>query len=274
MCCIGCGGESVNVAGSSTPKSVFHLADVERDYIDGAVRNSSTVLYCNPEGEMYEQWTSDSTSSYIYDENGALIQEDIEYYGSNQMDSVLYLYDPQGQLAAKHYERLAEDGQWQLYLTIEFTYDNGGHILSETHVAPFTTDIEGEILIQDTILTTINYIYAYKDGTQKELILMEKRALSDDGEARVYFRYDDVNEKIVSVEYDWDNDFSIDAIMYITHDPAGNREVGEIYDYDIFGNESLKLTVFYTWESIASSPNRSTFSNSGLALGLGGGPYY
>jgi len=272
--CIGCGGENADTAGSSKPKSVFHLADAERDYMDGAVRNSSIVLYCNPEGEMYEQWTSDSFSSYIYDEHGALIQENIEYNGSNKMDSVLYLYDHQGQVAAKQYERLAEDGQRQLYLTIAFTYDNDGHIISETHVAPYTTGIQGEVVVQDTLLATIDYIYAYKDSSQSELILMEKRALSDDGEVRVYFRYDDANEKIVSIEYDWDNDFSIDAIMYVTHDPAGNREVDEIYDYDIFGNESLRLTVFYTWESISSSPNRSTYSNSGLALGLGGGPYY
>ena len=273
--CIGCGGQSADMAGPSSPRSVFQLAAVERDYIDGAERNASTVLFHNPEGDRYEQWTADAFSRFHYDGNDRLVREDIEYVGIDVADSVLYLYDTQGRLTSKRYERVFADDRSQLYLTIAYAYDDNGHILSETHVAPYTTGANGEILAQETLLTTIDYGYAYKDGTQKELILIEKRALSDDGEIRVYFRYDQSNEKVDTVEYDWDNDFNIDAVMYVTHDPSGNREVAELYDYDMFGNESLKLTVFYTWAAIGSSPALlSTVSDSGLALGLGGGPYY
>jgi hypothetical protein len=203
-----------------------------------------------------------------------LIQEDIEYSGMTSQDYVFYVYDAQGQLASKRYARIDDDGLSQLYLTITYAYNAKGYIVSETHVVPFTTDGHGNIFHQDTLLATITYIYAYKDGSQSDLILIEKRSLSEEGEARVYFRYDAGNENVISVEYDWDNDFNIDAITYVTYDGAGNRESDEIYDYDLFGNERLKLTIFYAWESVARSPSTSPLTDSGLALGLSGGPYY
>jgi len=272
--CAGCGGGSGGGTTVSTPAGGFQLAGIDSDYVDGASRNSTTILFYNPVGETFEQWTADSSSNYYYDETGALIQEDIEYLDSALMDSVIYFYDDNGNLTSKRYERIDTDGQGQLYLTVNFTYDDDGHILSETHVTPYTVDGNGAVLVQDTLMATISYIYAYQDGTQSELILIEKRAISADGETRVYFRYDAAKENVVSIEYDWNNDFSIDAIMYVTYDSQGNRQADEIYDYDIFGDEFLKLTLLYTWESITPSPNPSSFADSGLALGLCGGPYY
>jgi len=250
------------------------LAGIDSDYVNGASRNSTTVLFYNQIGETFEQWTIDSSNNYYYDENGTLIQEDIEYHDSALMDSVSYSYDDHGNLTSKQYERMDADGQGHLYLTVNFTYADKGQVLSETHIAPYTEDGNGTILIQDTLMATISYVYAYKDTTQSELILIEKRALSADGETRVYLRYDAAKNNVVSIEYDWNNDFSIDAIMYVTYDAQGNREADEIYDYDTFGNEFLKLTLLYTWESVDASANTSPLNDSGLALGLCGGPYY
>lgn len=272
--CVGCGGGRGGGSTVTTPAVGVQLAGIDSDFVDGASRNSTTVLFYNPGGQTFEQWTTDSVSNYYYDENGTLVQEDIAYSGSSLMDRVLYWYDDNGNLTSKQYERVDTNGPDQLYLTVDFIHDGDGHILSETHVTPYTVDGNGAVLTQDTLMATISYIYAYKDGTQSELILIEKRALCADGETRVYLRYDAAKNNVVSIEYDWDNDFSIDAIMYVTYDADGNREADEIYDYDIFGNEFLKLTLLYTWESVGASPNTSPLNDSGLALGLCGGPYY
>ena len=271
--CTGCGGGGGGTSGS-TPAANVQLAGIESDFIDGANRNSTTVLYLNPAGDTFEQWTADASSTYYYDADGTLIQEDIEYSGTTSMDRVLYFYDADGRMTSKRYARVAEDGHDQLYLTVNFAYDVQGNIASENHIIPYATDADGNLLVEDTLLATIAYVYAYKDASQTDLILIEKRSISDDGEARVYFSYDAENENVTRVEYDWDNDFNIDAIVYVTYDGAGNRESDEIYDYDLLGNEFLKLTIFYTWESVAASPAASPLTDSGLALGLSGGPYY
>jgi len=273
-CCIGCGGGGGGGPTGVTPKAGVQLAGIESDYADGVIRHSSTTLFYTPSGETFDQWTADSYSSYYYDETGRLIQEDIQYQGSPLVDSVRYAYDANSNLVSKHYERIDADGQGQLYLTVTFTYDGDNNVLTETHVTPYTEDTNGTILVQDTLLATISYTYAYKDGSQSELLLMEKRAVSTTGETRVYLRYDAANQNVMSVEYDWNNDFNIDAIMYITYDAAGNRVADEMYDYDTFGNELLKLTILYTWESITATPTTAPFTDSGLALGLCGGPYY
>ena len=271
--CISCGGGGGGTA-SSTPAAGIQLAGTESDFIDGANRNSTTILYLNQDGDTFEQWTADYTSHYYYDENGDLIQEDIEYSGTTFIDSVLYFYDTHGRLTSKSYERINNHGPDQLYLTVNFAYDAQGNITSENHIVPYTLDGEGNILLQDTLLATITYIYAYKDASQSDLILIEKRATSDDGNARIYFRYDAANEKVISIEYDWENDFNIDAVLYVTYDHAGNRESDEIYDYDLFGHALLRLTIFYAWESVPTATAASPFTDNGLALGLTGGPYY
>ena len=266
----GCGGGGT--AGTSAATGA-QLTATTSDYVDGASHQADTVLIYNPDGDAFEQWTADARSVYYYDENDTLIQEDIEYANSPLLDSVFYAYDNAGNLVSKRYERMDGNGNGQLYLTINYSYGDG-HIATETHVAPYTVDGDGHILVQDSILTTISYIYAYKDASQGELILTEKRSQSPDGEIRVYYRYDAARNNVVAVEYDWNNDFSIDAIMYVTYDAAGRREADEIYDYDAFGNETLKLTVLYTWESSGASADTSPFGTSGLVLGLEGGPYY
>ena len=270
--CVGCGGEVTSTESTPAAEGV-QLAVTTIDYADGAMHAANTVLICNPHGAIFEQWTADADVNYIYDAYGTLVRKDIEYRDSTVTDSVTYLYDDDGNLVSKRYERNDGEGHGQLYLTISYAYDNG-QIVTETHVAPYTVDSNGDILPQDNILTTISYRYAYKDATQSELIVFEKRSLSAEGEIHVYYSYDAAKTKIVNVEYDWDNDFNIDTFMEITYDTVGNPEEAKIYDLDSFGNDILKLSILYAWEPASANTGASLSATSGLVLGLSGGPYY
>ncbi len=269
---VGCGG-GIDGRESTPTADGVQLALTAIDYADGASYSANTVLIYNPHGATFEEWTADADVNYLYDAHGTLVRNDIEYRDSTVTDSVTYLYDDDGNLVSKRYERNDGEGHGQLYLTISYAYDNG-QIVTETHVAPYMVDSNGDILPQDNILTTISYRYAYRDATQSELIVFEKRSLSTEGEIHVYYSYDAAKAKIVNVEYDWDNDFNIDTFMEITYDTAGNREEAKIYDHDSFGNDILKLSILYDWEPASANTGASLSATSGLVLGLSGGPYY
>lgn len=249
-------GDSSGVNNGSVPSSVgeqgagsvMQLMTTESIYYNDPKAYSRSALYYTTAGDKIAQWAKDAVTSYFYDADGRVIQQEIEYPGLMTHDSIFYTHNDAGQIAKKEYMRTDRTEPSHLFMTVTFTYDLNGNVIEEKRTTPYSIDNNGAVIHEESTTSTIKYIYAYKDYTQTELILIRKKCTSPGSQVMVYFRYDSASKKLRTVEYDWDNDFNIDSVMYVVYDDQGNRILDEVYDYNDSGNEELSMMLYYTWE--------------------------
>ena len=73
-----------------------------------------------------------SAHVYTYEDDGNLTREESDSDLDGQPDSwITYTYDPQGRLLVEKHESVEENGEIENWLTMTYTYAEGGELLTE-----------------------------------------------------------------------------------------------------------------------------------------------
>lgn len=232
------------------------------DWGETPVSDCEHVFTYNEKGLLTKYDRAGNTTVYVYDEQDRLLEERLT--STYHTHTTFYSYDERGNRTSM--VRVRTDEEWEVWYYEEYTYDEKGNLLTETHFSkdPNAADLPVELPFRQELA----YAYAYDEAGR---VIRKERTCEDDKQVMEY-RYDNVG---LLLEERFTQNGGATVVTAYVYDEAGRilrsvspeKEVN--YTYDGHGNltqkESLTASVGgYT--SLSTDTYEYTYDESGNVI--------